>query len=186
MNHEPDGPNSPYPPQGTDGAPDPDPAPGRRLVFACTAAPCKHCRRAILTGPVVCPECVALGFCTICGEQHRAWQCPRIRVEWERQEKAALHPLDRTQSLERQLGHLARMARKAQTRGWVMVARELKEQAQNLCDEYVDTDALCADGHPLDGATGRCETCDDRHEQLMAARRAALASACMVDLACGF
>lgn len=63
---------------------DPDPAPGRRLAFAYAAMPCKHCRRAILLGPVVCDSCKNAGYCTICGEHHRPTQCPdvaRVRRE---------------------------------------------------------------------------------------------------------
>lgn len=66
--------------------PDPDPAPGRRLAFAYAAMPCKHCRRAILLGPVVCDRCKTAGYCTICGERHRPTQCPevvKVRLEQE-------------------------------------------------------------------------------------------------------
>lgn len=72
--------------------PDPDPAPGRRLVFSYTAMPCAHCRRAILLGPVVCDSCKDAGYCTICGQRHRAWQCPDVakaRREMAAAERAA-------------------------------------------------------------------------------------------------
>lgn len=48
---------------------DPDPSPGRRLVFAYTAISCKGCRRAIIAEAQgwLCPECAAQD------QKARAW-----------------------------------------------------------------------------------------------------------------
>ena len=63
-----DPPGAPYPPQGDDNNPDPDPAPGRHLVFAYTAIPCKGCRKAIIADAgAYCPECAAQD------QKARAW-----------------------------------------------------------------------------------------------------------------
>lgn len=48
--------------------------------------------------------------------------------------------------------------------------REWTEEAQSLCERLVDTEAVCPCGVAYSLTTGRCEACDERHEQLTADR----------------
>lgn len=59
-------------------------------------------------------------------------------------------------------------------------------EAQNLCERLVDAQAVCSCGVAYSLLTGRCEACDERHEQLMADRARMGAMALDVDSECGF
>lgn len=49
--------------------------------------------------------------------------------------------------------------------------REWLDEAQSLCERLADASAICACGVAYNAMTGRCEACDERHEQLLEDRR---------------
>ena len=55
--------------------------------------PCLSCADPHDLPIAVCAACREAGACTVCGEEHRAWRCPQIAAERQRQatEERATH-----------------------------------------------------------------------------------------------